>query len=80
MEHDEIINQLIALESTTSPGEWTIRDSPYEHSDDWFVEAPKQEGDAYGIQVLSDEEYATKREDAEFIIKAKNLIRELRIG
>jgi hypothetical protein len=61
-------------ELTTSRGlPWHIRGRDEE---DFFVERPKVPGEAYGIQVLGDDFYATKRGDAEFIVLAKRIASE----
>lgn len=54
--------------SKCSPGPWRVR----EHGSDFFIESPRQEGKPYGIDVLGDEDYSTKRADADFIVAAFN--------
>lgn len=63
------LSEIKALWDKATPGDWTVRVHP--KKDDFFVEAPAVEGEAYGTEILGDEDYPTKRADAEAIVKAK---------
>ena len=63
------LSEIAALWDKATPGDWVVRAHPVK--DDFFVEAPAPEGAAYGTEILGDEEYPTKRADAEAIVKAK---------
>lgn len=68
------MRQLAEAESKTTQGEWVVR----EMGNDFFVERPRQHGEAYGIEVMSDDAYATKRADAVFIVTAKRIAMAIR--
>ena len=63
------LSEIRALWDKTTPGDWIVRTHP--QKDDFFVEAPAANGEAYGTEILGDEDYSTKRADAEAIVKAK---------
>jgi hypothetical protein len=65
------LDQIARLEEKATQGEWRIR----EMGRDFFVERPKQSGEAYGIEILGDDTYDTKRGDAEFIAALVNFWR-----
>lgn len=61
------------LLADASPGKWRIRELRI----DFFVEADKLEKtDGFNIEVLGDEEYPTKRADAELIVALQNMLLE----
>lgn len=64
-----LLGRLAVAEKLTTQGEWRLR----EMGDDCFVERPKLPGQPYGVEILGDEDYPTKRADAEFIVLAKQI-------
>ena len=64
-----LLGRLAVAENLTTQGEWRLR----EMGDDCFVERPKLSGQPYGVEILGDEDYPTKRADAEFIVLAKQI-------
>lgn len=71
----QLLAELVELEKKTTQGEW--RTKSFEDEDDPFIERPRVEGEAYGREIMSDEKYATKKADAEFIVGAKRIAKEL---
>lgn len=65
---------LVSAESETTQGEWRVRHC----EEDLFVERPKQAGEAYGVEILGDENYDTKKGDAAFIVAAKAFVRKIK--
>lgn len=65
----ELLARFAAAEKRTTQGNWRIRSQ----GRDFFIERPKMPGEAYGIEILMQEEYDTKRADAEFIVLAKSI-------
>ena len=63
------VSEIEALWDQATPGDWIVR--VHLEKDDFFVEAPAAKGEAYGTEILGDEDYPTKRADAEAIVKAK---------
>ena len=63
------VSEIAALWDKATPGDWIVRTHP--EKDDFFVEAPAAMGEPYGTEILGDEDYPTKRADAEAIVKAK---------
>ncbi len=63
------LSEMKALWDQATPGDWIVRVHP--EKDDFFVEAPLARGEAYGTEIFGDEDYPTKRADAEAIAKAK---------
>lgn len=62
-----------------TPGEWFVREAKG-RPDMFHIAAPTYEGHAYhgvasSIEIMSDEDYPTKRADADFIVEA---VREYR--
>jgi len=66
----QMLTDLTYKEKQTTQGEWIVR----EMGNDCFIERPKQTGEAYGIEIMQDGDYDTKRADAEFIISAKRFV------
>ena len=66
-----MLDKLRALSAQATQGEFRIR----EMGRDFFVEREKQPGEPYGIEVLGDDNYPTKRGDAEFITALVNWFR-----
>lgn len=61
---------------TRTPGDWRIIEFPG-REDRFFIAAKPYEGHPYfertmTIEIMSDEDYPTKRADAEFIVRAVN--------
>ena len=71
----EALEALADVESKSTQGEWIVREHP-QNLDYFFVERPRQGKEPYGVDVLGDEDYPTKRSDAEFVVAAKKLIRD----
>ena len=75
------LTALAALEAAATKGNWRVRQHP-QIEEEFFVEAPRQEGRPYGTEILGDENYPTKRGDAAYIValheSAPLLIAELR--
>jgi hypothetical protein len=71
-DQEQLLQQLIEAEKSSTQGEWRIR----EHGSDFFVERPKIVGEAYGVEILG-EDYETRRQDAQFIVLAKQFILSL---
>ena len=65
--------EIVALSEKATRGEWRIREMGH----DFFVERPKKKGEAYGVEILSDDTYATKRGDGELIVAAVNWLRSV---
>ena len=76
------VRQLVEAKAKATPGEVKIRVHP-EHEDIFFVEARTYPGHPYhgvtngGFGLLEDEDYPTKRADAEYVMKAWNDIPNL---
>ena len=71
---DDLIARVDALAEKATKGELRIR----EMGRDFFVERPKQLGEAYGVEILGDDSYPTKRGDAELIVALVNAWPQLR--
>jgi len=68
--------EAIRSQKKRTPGEWRIREFPG-REDQFFITAEPYVGHPYfgvttTIEVMSDEDYPTKRADAEFIVHAVN--------
>lgn len=73
---ETLMRDMLEAEDRSTQGEWRVRELP--GSDQFFVERPRQPGEAYGVDVLGDDDYPTKRGDADFIVAAKKLAMALR--
>lgn len=71
-EAQALIRQLVAQEGLTTQGAWHVREMR-DNPDAFFVERPRQAGEAYGVDILGDDSYPTKRADADFVVLAKQL-------
>ena len=69
-----LLDAAIQAEATSTQGEWIVRSL----GEDCFVERPRTGREAYGIEVMGDGGYPTKRGDAEFIVAARKLVQALR--
>ncbi len=69
METVKLIEIEKALKESTQ-GKWIIRKHPMLPRG--FVERPKQEGEAYGVEILGDDDYDTKTGDMTLIVLAQN--------
>ena len=57
----------------STQGEWNIRRHPQIGT---FVERPKQSGEAYGVEILGEDDYTTKEGDMEFVVLAHKFMPE----
>jgi len=70
-----VLTHLRALSAKATQGEFRIR----ELGRDFFVERAKLPGEPYGVDVLGDDDYPTKRADAEFIVALVNWFRRIQL-
>jgi hypothetical protein len=75
------VEELRALLASATPRPWRVREHPAD-PDEFHVSAPTPEGNPYyGVtaesEIMSDEEYPTKRADAELIVAAVNCLAQL---
>lgn len=70
------VMELKELEKKTTQGEWIIRELS-DTSTEFFIERPAVGDEAFGVDVMGDEDYPTKRADAEFIIPCKKFLSEV---
>lgn len=78
-EHDAItaaeLDTWDKLCAEATPEPWTIRTRGPD--DPGFVEYPRQEGQAYGQEILADDDYPTKVADIAFVSAARNAMPRL---
>lgn len=61
--------------ATYTPGPWRVRElHPGSGDAHFFVEGLRPEGQAYAVEILGDEDYPTKRADAQLISAAPELL------
>lgn len=71
----EYLNQIREREAKATAAPWVKRIHP--NGDDRFVEHPREPGQPYGVEILGDDDYATKDADCDFVSGARQDIPKL---